>query len=320
MAENNVIPLSVPVQNVERSRGHLEAMGIIATWSPNGEARIEDMNTACGSIGFAHLAPKPRDYKKALMAALTQKFSKKNRRVAPAGKGYEVLIEHPVANEVRVETTHLLSAWIGVEGEDQYVETDVAAFELDGALHTAEDLAQWVNEAKQKVDGTAIGEALSSIGAALGGIPIRDAGGGFWIPAGSIGRWNALTEALDAAGRPVRMNVWDTANTPRSINSTVESIEAMVDKKCDQIMSAVESGSLGPRALDTKTDEVMTLANQLAEYEATLGQGLETIRIKLMAVQQATVQAALIAQAEKQQAMVDRRLAKQVTSDMYEDQ
>jgi len=301
--------LVVPVQNVEEVRGHLDTMGIIVTWSPNGEARIEDMRAACGAIGFANLAPKPRDFKKALMAALTSRFSKKNRRVAPAGDGYEVLVEHPIPGQRRVQQEHVFSAWIEVEGEEQFVVCDVEGFNLDGATYTAEDVAVWVGEAKQKVDGTAIGEALSSIGAALGGIPIRDAGGGYWIPAGSIGRWSALTEALEEAGRPVRMSVWDTASTARSIKSTIESIEAMVDKKCDGIMDEVTSGKLGVRALDTKTDEAIELVNQLAEYEATLGHGLEALRTKILSVQNATVKAGMAAQAAKVSKMQDRRMA-----------
>lgn len=301
--------LTVPVQNVENVRGHLDTMGIIVTWSPNGEASLDDIKAAFATIGLSHLAPKSRDFKKALMAALTHKFSKKNRRVAPAGKGYEVLIENPVADAVRVETEHLLSAWIGVEGEDQYVATDVESFELDGYAYTADNLAQWVMEAKQRVDGTAIGEALSAIGASLGGIPIRDAGGGYWIPSGSIGRWTSLVEALNAAGRPVRMCVWDTASTPRSIESTISSIAALVDKKCETIMGAVETGGLGVRALDTKTDEAIALVEQLSIYERTLGQGMDALKQKVLSVQSATVRAGMAAQAAKAQKMEDRRLA-----------
>ena len=143
----------------------------------------------------------------------------------------------------------------------------------------------------------------------MGGIPIRDAGGGFWIPGGSIGRWTALVEALNEAGRPVRMGVWDTAGTPRSIESTIESIEALVAKKCETIMGEVDKGTLGVRALDTKTDEAVALIEQLALYEKTLGQGLETLKARVLEVQTATVRAGMAAQAAKAAKMNDRRLA-----------
>lgn len=301
--------LVVPMQNVEGVRGHLDTMGIIVTWSPNGEARLDDIKAAFASIGLGELAPKPRDFRKALMAALTNKFSRKNRRVAPAGKGYEVLIEHPVENAVRVETEHLLSAWIETEGEDQFVVTDIEAFELDGAHHSAQDLAEWVGEAKRKVDGTAIGEALGSIGASLGGIPIRDAGGGYWIPSGSIGRWTALVAALNNAGRPVRMCVWDTAGTPRSIESTLSAVESLVERKCEQIMNEVGKGTLGVRALDTKTTEVEGLVEQLDGLKAVLGAGVDALAQKALKVQGAVVKAGMAAQAAKVQKMQDRRLA-----------
>lgn len=301
--------LSVAIQNVEGVRGHLDTMGIIVTWSPNGEARLDHLRDACASIGFEALAPKPRDFKKALMAALTHKFSRKNRRVAPAGKGYEVLIEHPVEGAVRVETEHLLSAWIEVEGEEQFVVTDTSSFVLDGVAHTADDLAEWVAEAKRRVDGTAIGESLSAIGAALGGIPIRDAGGGYWLPSGSIGRWTALCEALNEAGRPVRMCVWDAAGTPRSIESTLSAVESMVERKCEQIMGEVARGTMGVRALDTKTAEVEALVAQLDGLRGALGRGVEALSAKATAVQTAVVRAGMAAQAAKIQKMQDRRLA-----------
>ena len=301
--------LVVPIQNVEQARGHLDTMGIIVTWSPNGEARLDDIKAAFASIGLGDLAPKARDFRKALMAALTAKFSRKNRRVAPAGKGYEVLVEHPVENAVRVETEHLLSAWIETEGEDQFVVTDIETFELDGAHHTAEDLAQWVGEAKRRVDGTAIGESLSAIGASLGGIPIRDAGGGYWLPHGSIGRWSTLVEALNEAGRPVRMCVWDTAATPRSIESTLGAVESLVERKCEQIMNEVGKGTMGVRALDTKTTEVEGLVAQLDGLKAVLGNGIEALTQKALSVQGAVVKAGMAAQAAKVQKMQDRRLA-----------
>lgn len=301
--------LVVPVQNVEQARGHLDTMGIIVTWSPNGEARLEDIKAAFASIGLGELAPKARDFRKALMAALTNKFSRKNRRVAPAGKGYEVLIEHPVADAVRVETEHLLSAWIETEGEDQFVVTDIETFELDGGNYTAQNLAEWVGEAKRRVDGTAIGESLSAIGTALGGIPIRDAGGGYWLPQKSIGRWAALVEALDAAGRPVRMCVWDTAATPRSIESTLGAVESLVERKCESIMNEIGKGTLGVRALDTKTSEVEGLVAQLDGLKSVLGQGIEALAEKALKVQGAVVKAGMAAQAAKVQKMQDRRLA-----------
>lgn len=301
--------LVVPTQNVEGVKGHLDTLGIIVTWSPDGEAQLADITEAFGSIGMADFAPKPRDFKKALVAALTQKFSRKNRRVAPAGKGYEVLIEHPVEDAVRVDTEHLLSAWIETEGEEQFVVTDTEGFELDGVSYTADDLAGWVSVAKRRVDGTAIGEALGSIGVALGGIPIRDAGGGYWIPGGSIGRWMALREALNNIGRPVRMCVWDTAATERSIESTLLSVQSLVERKCESIMAEVQKGTMGVRALDTKTSEVEALVAQIESLKGSLGNGVEALKQNALAVQTVVVRAGAAAQAAKMQKMQDRRLA-----------
>jgi len=105
------------------------------------------------------------------------------------------------------------------------------------------------------------------------------------------------------------MRVWDTANTARSIESSIDSIASLVDKRCDEIMAGVEGGQKGVRALDTLTDEAVGLVNQLAVYEKTLGQGLDALREKIVAVQTATVQATLFAQAQKEEKMRNRRMA-----------
>lgn len=308
--------LKVQTQNVERANGHLDTMGIIVTWSPDGEANLESIKKAFDAIGMGHMAPTPRTLGQALRAALVRQFSKKNRRVAPAGKGYEVLFEKPVENEVRIESEHVMSAWTTVEGGEEFVVCDVPEFTVDGETHTMQDVAEWVEAARRRTDGAAIGEALVSVGAALNGVAIRESGGGYWIPSSSIGRWMQLVEGLNAAGRPMRMRVWDTASSARSIESTIDSVSSLVDKKCDDIMAAIEKGNLGVRAIDSRTDEAVSLVAQLAEYEKVLGHGLEALKQKVLEVQTATVQAAMLAQAQKEQKMRDRRMATHYEEDL----
>lgn len=302
--------LLVPVRQSNESSGALDSSGIITTWSPNGEAHIESIRKVFEAAGLGHIAPRGRTLKEAARAALVEKFSKKNRRVAPAGKGYELLLEIPKESEVRLDTHHVISLWIEVRGGEEVVVSDVQSFEVDGITHSLSDVSAWIEAARHRVDGGAIGESLAGAAAALRGIAIRDSGGAYWLPPTSTGRWTQLVDGLNSAGRPMRMRIWDAANSPRSIESTIDSIQSLVDKRCDEILTAVEGGELGVRALDTKGAEVVELAKQLEEYEKVLNVGLDSLRQRVLAVQSVAVQAHMSAIAESENKLRDRRMAK----------
>ena len=297
--------LAVPAQESIPTVKHLEATGIIVAASPNGEASHEALQTAFDSIGMRHLAPDQRTLKEALRVALVQNFSKKNRRVAPCGEGYEVVEERKIQGTLRNDHLHLLSAY--VEKDVLYVDTN--QFSIDGVVHTDEDLRLWVSEARRQVDGTEIGKSISAVCSALHGVSIRDAGGAYWLPNSTAERFMELVAALNKAGRPVRIAVMDTANTPRSIESTITRIENMVEGTCADIVAAIQSGECGEKALDGKSDLAAKLAAQLEQYESVLSVGLDTLKEKVMKVKSAAVTAAIQANNAKQQQLRDRRMA-----------
>jgi hypothetical protein len=307
--DNNVVPLHVRVQGVEQARA-FDVMGMIVTWDRNNsEARRESIAAVFASVDLADLAPEERETKQALRAALASRFSKKNRRVAPAQDGYEVLIENPIPGQRRVQQQHVVSVWIETNANgDEMVVTDEPSFTVDGDTYTTQDIVEWVEEARRKVDYESISAALVKAGARLRGVALRYGGGSYWLPRGSIGRWLQLKEGLDAAGRPMNMGVWETKASAVSIESTITSVTSHVDKRCDMMLEAIGSGTLGVRALDTKTDEAVELVAQIAEYEAVLGQGLEALKQKVLSVQQASVQAAMLAHAEREERTRARRL------------
>lgn len=311
----NVAPLAVRVQNVEQAKA-FDNMGVIVTWTKNGEANLESIEAAFAKVGMQDIAPKRRETKQALRAALASRFSKKNRRVAPAGDGYEVLIEHPIEGARRVKQEHVISCWIEAdENGHESIVTDAPSFEVENMIHSVNDICAWVEEAKRRVDSDAISSALVEAGRKLNGIAIRDGGGAYWLPRGSIGRWMSLVEGLNAAGRPMVMGSWTTSATSVSIQSTIDSVGAHVDRKCDELLASITSGSLGLRALDTKTNEAMELVAQLTEYEKVLGQGLENLKAKVLDVKTASVQAAMVAHAAKEE-----RLRSAAMSRYYDDQ
>lgn len=295
---NNVTPLRAPVQNVERAREHLDSMGVTTTWDLHGDAGLTAMQEVFEEAGFPDLAPRQRTTKEALRVALVEKFSKKNRRVAPSEDGYDVTIEHPIPGTRRNSDEHVLSAWIEKDEDgDDVVVCDVEQFVVDGYIYKPADLASWVSNEKARVDSGDIGESIRGVASRLRGLAMREKGGAYWLPSGAIGRWSEFSELMEKATQAVTINIWDTANTARSIKSTVNTISAHVTRRCDEIMTELEKGTLGVRALNTQSDLAVDLVAQLSEYEEALGTGLAELRQKVQEVQIATVQAAMMAQA-----------------------
>jgi hypothetical protein len=286
----------------------IEGLGMVVAWSPNGDADLQKMADAFAGIGFGEYAPSPRELKEALRAALVGEFSKKNRRVAPCDPGYEVTQEIKIDGEVRNRHEHILSAWI----ERDQSGAEIVCVDDPGMV---DHVHQWVEEARKKVDSTAIGAALTKTVDALKGIKIRDAGGAYWLPPASVARWLQLAEALNNAGRPVRLREFEQAATARTVASVLDAVEAHVSSTLDAMLTEIEKGTLGERALSKKQQETMDLADQLTEYETVLGEKLDAVRSRIAEVNLRAVQAESVALSRKDERARARELAS-----MYSDQ
>jgi hypothetical protein len=294
--------LKVGVLNAEGVR-KIEGLGLVVAWSPNGEADLQKMDDAFASIGFGEFAPKQRELKEALRAALVAEYSKKNQRVAPCGPGYEVTKEIQIEGEIRNRHEHVLSAWVE---RDKHSGAETILVQEPEMVN---DVMQWVAEAQKKVDSTAIGAALTSTVDALKGVKIRDAGGAYWLPPASVARWLQLVDALNGAGRPVRLREFEQAATPRTIASVLDSVEAHVVSVLDVMMTEIEKGTLGERALGKKQQEAMDLADQLTEYEGVLGEKLDAVRQRIAEVNLRAMQAESVVLAAKDAKLREKEMA-----------
>lgn len=304
MPSNFSEELVVPVQEVETART-LEVMGLIVAASPNGEGDLVAIQNVFHEHGFGHLAPDMRSLKEALRVALVQTFSKKNRRVAPCGEGYEVTEEVQIPGTMRNESRHILSA--AIKNDTIVMEHEVFAF--DGGVYTISHLQQWVSSARQRIDGTILGKAIAAVCYELKGVSIRDGGGTYWLPSTSIDKFAAFNDAIDKIGRPVLIATLDMANTPRSVASTIMRIEALVESTCAELDAAVSDETLGVRAFTTKADMATKLIAQIAEYESVLSTALPTLQQKVRAAQRDVIQAGLDAESRRANKLAERRHA-----------
>jgi hypothetical protein len=285
--------LTVETVHIEgRATSGLNAVGLIVSWTSSGEAVEADVKLAFDKGGFGRFAPKQRPLKDAMKAALVSEFSRKNRPVRPTKKGYEVVEETP-ADETGLTNQHghILSAWIEsnkATGGTEQVRCDIAEYEPR--------LQQATAEARLRVEGAAVGEALTVVAkTALHGVAIRDGGGAYWIPQASVAQWLTLADALNSVSGGVSTREFTMMGDARTAAGLVASATAKVEEAVAGMYAAIAKGDKKAKGLLTIAEDAMALAEQVETWKAALGVGLEDLLKKAEDAQGAAAQAAQIA-------------------------
>jgi len=285
--ENNI--LTVPVTPVEgETVDNIKALGLIVTWSAGHcEAQHQAVEDGFASVGLGDLAPKPRTLRDALHTGLVAEFSRKNRPVRPTPRGYEVVEESAINGGINLTREHVVAAWIERDKNSggETIRVDVA--DKFDAVKAAADAAA------RRVDGTAIGKALTDVASrVLKGVLIRDAGGAFWIPPTSVATWNTLTEKLAKTGA-VKFRKFTVTGDSDTVDSLVDSAKSKVESMLAALIGDLDKGTLGPRALSARAEEASRLAEEITAWESVLGRALDAFREKVEEVQVRAAQAAL---------------------------
>ena len=295
--ENNETPiLTVPVVPVEEASA-LKALGIIVTWSAGGEAEQQGVENKFAGVGFGHDAPKPRTLRDSLHSGLVNEFSRKNRPVRPTPRGYEVVQETATESGINLTREHVVAAWVERDRATgaEVIRTDVA--------EQYETVKAATEAAARRVDGTAIGKALTTVaGARLKGVAIRDAGGAYWLPPESVATWEKLSTGLAETGA-VRFRKFTVTGDADTVDSLVDSARAKVESLLATLIADLDNGKVKTaRGLTTRAEEASALVDEIVAWESVLGRALDAFREKVEEVQVRAAQAALAAMAGEQEA------------------
>lgn len=286
---NNENILTVPVLDAAPAAEALEALGLIVTFKAGGEAQQQSVEDVFKSVGFGHDAPKPRTLRDSLHSGLVETFSKKNRPVRPTKRGYEVVQEHATEDGIGNTREDVVKAWIE---RDRNSGGEVVRVDVPEQYETVKAAT---DAAAKRVDGTAIGKALSAVAVGrLGGFSIRDGGGAYWIPPQSVETWLKLSSGLSATGA-VRFRKLTIVGDNDTVDSLVDGATDKVDGILKSITAELDKGTLGPRGLVTQSEAANALVEEVLKWEETLGRALDAIRSRAEEVQVRAAQAALAA-------------------------
>ena len=121
----------------------------------------------------------------------------------------------------------------------------------------------------------------------LTGVPLRNRGGVYFIPADKTEIWLKLVKDLQSVSNHTFYSV-PAMKTQEAVEAILDSLQRNAEQEISKVESELEH--LGTRALTTRKNIIVNLEKNLSHYEALLGSSLPGLQTKLQSAK------ALIAQ------------------------
>lgn len=133
----------------------------------------------------------------------------------------------------------------------------------------------------------------------LGGIPLRERGGFYFIPRPSLPTWKLLVSALKAAsGGAHRVSLLPTVKCEDAVEAVLDAVTAECEKFFEKRREEMEKGELGKRAIRTREELSEKLRAKIESYENLLGRKLTELTDSLGEVEVELAAALFAAEAE----------------------
>lgn len=267
--------------------------GAVVFWK-TGESVLARL-AALADIDLGAFIPKPRTAGAALKDALNDLYANKTTMVRPLDKldGYAVVDES--RGDERNEYATKIAAWLTesaagsgliVQGLDADHGRILAAMDA-----SAGRVSQWSTTAM-----------LVGIVGHLGGVPLRPAGGVYWLPLAKLPAWEAAAAVIEpAAYRDGENAVYAmrTAADEAAHRAVEDAITADAAKQVAEIEQAISAGDMKVRGLRSREQELRELRAKVGGYEAMLAKTLDRTRAILDAADQAAAKAIVLAAAQE---------------------
>lgn len=267
--------------------------GAVVFWK-TGESILARL-AALADIDLGAFIPKPRTPGAALKDALTDLYANRTTMVRPLDKldGYAVVDESRGTEQNEYATK--IAAWLTespagsgliVQGLDADHARILAAMDA-----SAGRVSQWSTTAM-----------LVGIVEHLGGVPLRPAGGVYWLPLAKLPVWEQAAAVIEPAAYQAGDNAvyaMRTAADEAAHRAVEDAIAADAAKQVAEIERAISEGGMKVRGLQAREQELRELRAKVGGYEAMLAKTLDRTRAVLDAADQAAAKAIMLASAQE---------------------
>lgn len=269
-----------------------EATGAIVWWILSGSVLLEALRRVWLQAGFdpADLpgAPTP---KAALRRAL-KGLENKQRFARPCGDGWALVTQWEgtpdEAGHKAPEFAPLLEAWVNaagiveVKGGPEELGNKIKAdYALEASQLSTEEVSNWLVKRA---------EVLSAVG-------LRDRGGLYFVPAGSLARWHAEAVVLRQASGHTLCEVPAMASD-EAVAAILDAVQREAEAEALAMEEQLTGGSLGARALATRINRTEAVEKKVSLYEGLLGSKLDALRARLSSLR-ANLAAAMLSGGEE---------------------
>jgi hypothetical protein len=257
--------------------------GQIAFWQLSNKTNLKALTASLTDLGFKDCLPEPRTTFAALRDALIALYSGPEMLVRPL----DGRAGCTVVREEKGETENTYTKEVSITLHD--IENFPTAVNPE--------LVALYNKNLQLLHSNSLTTVLVKIVTNLHGTCLRPSGGVYWISKRHADTWAAVAKAVEAAGDGNQVFTLKVQDDEGMIKAVIAGLTAEMDGVTTDVEAKVASGELGERGLLSQSKRAEAAAAKLAEYEAALGVGLESIKARLEAAQTSAFKASLAASA-----------------------
>jgi hypothetical protein len=274
------------------------ACGATVWWSLHGDVTVEALTDALLTAESKALPPAPPSPEVALRRAVESVAKVLGHLdVHCVKRGEWAIVGKPTENDAHdgvqrqlvypVDCTAKLVRPEGGGGEKYLVISGRGEDQIRAAYNAAQgilapaDIGNWLVDKVQ----------------ALGGIPLKDRGGVYFVSNTQLWKWQRIVKALKACTKHVPGEL-PTMHSDTAVETIMTALTADTQKVCDKIAADIADGTLGTKALATKKDVAAELLARVAQYETLLGAKLDQLRSAIAETEAAVATAALAASSE----------------------
>lgn len=257
--------------------------GRIIWWRLSGACDYDKLEAAWRDAGLDEellpLMPAPST---ALLRAVgEQRDARRLVRPLPKKDGWALVDEHTEGDEL---------TW----NEECRVRLDaVGRIVVEPATHPLRtELRAAYNKHLTQLANGDVGPWLTKLVTRVDGVPLRDTGGVYFIPATRVEEWSKMVGAIAAASGHAILGV-PALKGDDAVRAILDAVSTEASEAAREMEQELLGGQLGERALETRVQRAEALDAKVGRYEELLGAKLESLRARLVELRSNLAVAAL---------------------------
>lgn len=249
-----------------------ESTGAVVYWTLSGAIDLAAITAAWGSLPGEWMPRKPSEATALSRAAAEQRGRSCLVRRDPKG-GWAIITER--ALDQRLDFNQAARVFLDQEGKLSVLDGEEQPLTGQLADHIRASFAATL----ETVGSDDASEWLTNTMARLNAVALRQTGGIYFVPRGSVERFRALKAAVQGASRH-RIFEIAAMKSSEAVTSVLDALQREVDALAEQVRGELVEG-FGARAASTRVGQIQALSSKVLSYERLLGTPLAGARTAL---------------------------------------